>query len=54
MTQKISFLIATFFGSGLAKKAPGTFGSLATLPLAFLMAYFFVSIGAMFLHVGVL
>ncbi len=41
MTQKISFLIATFFGSGLAKKAPGTFGSLATLPLAFLMAYFF-------------
>ena len=41
MMQKIYFIIATFFGSGLAKKAPGTFGSLATLPFAFLMAYFF-------------
>ena len=41
MKQKISLMIATFFGSGLAKYAPGTFGSLATLPLAFLMAYYF-------------
>ncbi|MBO4294876.1 MAG: phosphatidylglycerophosphatase A [Alphaproteobacteria bacterium] len=41
MKKKIALFIATFFGAGLAKKAPGTFGSLATLPLAFLMAYFF-------------
>ena len=41
MIKKISLFIATFFGAGLANKAPGTFGSLATLPLAFLTAYFF-------------
>lgn len=41
MIKKISLFIATFFGAGLANKAPGTFGSLATLPLAFLVTYFF-------------
>ena len=41
MIKKSAFVLATFFGSGLAAKAPGTFGSLATLPLAFVMAYFF-------------
>ncbi len=41
MIKKISLIIATFFGAGLAKKAPGTVGSLATLPLAFLLAYYF-------------
>lgn len=41
MLNKLALIIATFFGSGLAPKAPGTMGSLATLPLAFLMAYFF-------------
>ena len=41
MNKKIALFIATFFGAGLAPKAPGTFGSLATLPLAFLVAYFF-------------
>lgn len=41
MIKKSAFVLATFFGSGLAAKAPGTFGSLATLPLAFIMAYFF-------------
>ena len=40
MLNKIALIIATFFGAGLSPKAPGTAGSLATLPLAFLMAYF--------------
>lgn len=33
-------LIATWFGSGLLPKAPGTWGSLAALPPAFLLAWF--------------
>ena len=41
MIKKISLIVATFFGAGLSPKAPGTAGSLATLPLAFLLAYFF-------------
>jgi len=41
MLKKLAFIIATFFGAGLSPKAPGTAGSLATLPLAFLTAYFF-------------
>ena len=41
MLDKIALIIATFFGAGLSKKAPGTMGSLATLPLAFVLAYFF-------------
>ncbi|MBQ9731647.1 MAG: phosphatidylglycerophosphatase A [Alphaproteobacteria bacterium] len=39
--NKIAFGIATFFGSGLAPLAPGTIGSLATIPLAFVLAYYF-------------
>ncbi len=35
--EKIAFLIATFFGVGKAPKAPGTFGTLATLPLVLLL-----------------
>lgn len=45
MINKIALILATFFGSGLSPKAPGTAGSLATLPLAFLIAYFFGSDG---------
>ena len=41
MKKSISFIIATFFGFGYSKIAPGTIGSLITLPLAFLLAYFF-------------
>ena len=41
MLNKLALIIATFFGSGLSPKAPGTAGSFATLPLAFVMAYFF-------------
>lgn len=33
--EKIATLIATFFGIGRVQKAPGTVGTLATLPLAF-------------------
>lgn len=41
MINKIALVLATFFGAGLSPKAPGTAGSLATLPLAFAAAYFF-------------
>ena len=41
MQQKLSSLIATFFYSGKAPVAPGTVGSLATLPLAFVLSYYF-------------
>ncbi|MGE0755028.1 MAG: phosphatidylglycerophosphatase A [Alphaproteobacteria bacterium] len=36
--------LATWFGSGLAPKASGTFGSLAALPFAFVIHYFFGNI----------
>ena len=48
MYKKYSYLIATFFGSGLSPFAPGTFGSLATLPLAFVLAYFYGLPGILF------
>jgi phosphatidylglycerophosphatase A len=35
----IIFLIATFFGSGMSPKAPGTMGSLAALPCAALIHF---------------
>lgn len=41
MQKQLSFFLATFFYVGRIKFAPGTFGSLATLPLAFILAYFF-------------
>ena len=41
MLDKLSLIIATFFGAGLSPKAPGTAGSFATLFLAFFLAYFF-------------
>ncbi len=33
-------LLATWFGSGLLRPAPGTWGSLAALPFAWIIAYF--------------
>jgi phosphatidylglycerophosphatase A len=33
---RIARIVATWFGAGLARKAPGTWGSLATLPLGIL------------------
>lgn len=41
MKNKIAYILGTFFGLGCAPKAPGTAGSLGTLPLAFILAYFF-------------
>ncbi len=40
MNIKIANIIATYFGLGLSKYAPGTVGSLGTLPLAFIILYF--------------
>lgn len=40
MNTKIANIIATYFGLGLSKYAPGTMGSLGTLPLAYLLIYF--------------
>ena len=39
MTNRLANLIATYFGLGLSPKAPGTVGSLGTLPLAFALLY---------------
>ncbi|MDR2579779.1 MAG: phosphatidylglycerophosphatase A [Fibromonadaceae bacterium] len=40
MYKKFSYVVATFFGVGYCPKAPGTAGSLATLPFAFALTYF--------------
>lgn len=40
MSEKFANFIATYGGFGLSPKAPGTVGSVATLPLAFVLAYF--------------
>lgn len=37
MYRTFIIALATWFGSGLAKKAPGTFGTLAALPFAWVM-----------------
>ncbi len=39
--KKASRVLATWFGTGLAAKAPGTFGSTGTIPLVILLSYFF-------------
>lgn len=40
LKNKTALIIATFLGSGKAPFAPGTIGSLATIPLAFVLAYY--------------
>lgn len=40
MNSKVANIIATYFGLGLSKYAPGTMGSLGTLPLAYALIYF--------------
>ena len=40
MNIRIANSIGTFFGLGLSKYAPGTVGSLGTLPLAYILVYF--------------
>jgi phosphatidylglycerophosphatase A len=37
---KISWIIATWFGSGLLPKAPGTWGSLAAIPFVYLFSIY--------------
>ncbi|MBR1648585.1 MAG: phosphatidylglycerophosphatase A [Alphaproteobacteria bacterium] len=41
MYKKLSFAIATLLGTGYFPFAPGTAGSLMSIPLAFVFAYFF-------------
>lgn len=45
MKKKLAYLIATFFGAGYAPAAPGTVGSLVTLPFAAVIAYYYGLIG---------
>lgn len=39
MMQKFLLQLATFFGVGLIKKAPGTWGTLAAVPLVMLLSW---------------
>ncbi len=39
-----AMLLATWFGSGLLPKAPGTWGSLAAIPFAWVIAHLFGSV----------
>lgn len=45
MKKIISYAIASCFGFGFSPKAPGTVGSLASLPLAAAVAYYFGALG---------
>ncbi len=47
--HKFAKLLATYFGLGLSPKAPGTIGSLGTLPLAALVAYYYGTAGILIL-----
>ncbi|MBQ8481284.1 MAG: phosphatidylglycerophosphatase A [Alphaproteobacteria bacterium] len=40
MSKKLALILATYFGLGLSPKAPGTVGSIGTIPLAFVLTYF--------------
>ncbi|MCF6147754.1 MAG: phosphatidylglycerophosphatase A [Candidatus Kuenenia sp.] len=57
-SEYISRIIATWFGSGLLPKAPGTWGSLAAIPFAYLISaytgpYAFISATVILFFVGV-
>ena len=39
-SHKLSWIIATWFGSGLLPKAPGTWGSLAAIPFAYIISVY--------------
>lgn len=41
--DKVQLIFLSFFGTGYAPKAPGTFGSLATIPLIYLLNYLEIS-----------
>lgn len=38
--DKCAVVIATWFGSGYARKAPGTFGTIAALPFVWILGHF--------------
>ena len=40
MNSKFANITATFLGCGLSKYAPGTMGSLGTIPLAYFLVYY--------------
>ena len=46
--QYISWIIATWFGSGLLPKAPGTWGSLAAIPFAYVISIYTCSYALVF------
>lgn len=39
--KSVKFILGTFFGAGLLPKAPGTWGSLASIPFIYLTALYF-------------
>ena len=41
MKQKLALLLATLFGTGYFPKAPGTAGSFVSLPVIFLVCFYF-------------
>lgn len=43
--KAVKFILGTFFGAGLLPKAPGTWGSLASIPFIYLTALYFSYIG---------
>lgn len=51
--NKIVKLVVTFFGVGYLPKAPGTWGSLATLPVAYLISLNFGRLGLLTFVVAV-
>lgn len=58
MTSKMAFQIATFFGIGRLPKAPGTWATLVTLPIAYLFLQLgpiiYMVLTFLFLIVGIL
>lgn len=59
MYKKLCYILASCFGVGYSPFAPGTAGSLVTLPLAFVMAYYLgtwglIGASALIFFVGVM
>ena len=50
--KKLAFFISTLFYAGYFPKAPGTFGSLVSIPIIFIVCYYFGFIG-LFLTIGI-
>lgn len=51
MKKKIAYLLASYFGFGFSPFASGTVGSLMTLPLVFVCAYYWGMLGIICLSV---